>query len=612
MIVSAPDWILARIAESPGHGGAPFPVPAFPSLHPEAQVSTEEGCRAIDRAVETLRKAKDGMRNAVLFNVCASLGDLAYSGDVSLRDARGAIETFLHMENWRDAEKTLDTMERGFVKGANKERCMVIIGTNHEDCNTQAIVGLSRRDDVYVIGNSLSRDTGSGISAVNNHNLREILSECVDWRDRGKEGVLKRAHPPEWAIGEVHSRGHWTGIRVVTGFARTPVLRPDGTVAASMGWDPVTGVVLGETWDEVPIPLEAAKSFLAETFEDFPFETPAHLGALMCALLTPLAVHAFSGPIPLFFFDASVAGAGKGKMASVCGIIATGEVPKTTTYKESEEEMRKYITTCAKNPKPIIFFDNVEGEFGGSVLCSVLTSADRMWNDRILGGNTEFSGTLNSVIYATGNNATLGPDMERRVVPIRIVPGVERPELRNDFRHPDLMAWVQDNRKVLTWCALTLLRGYIAAGRPFEGRAWGSYEAWSRLIVGCVVWAGFASPVGAVEAMRAGTDRLNEGAMLVAACSGMGEFTAKEAHDLAYPKGVFMGGALEGGKRLRDMLDDLYPEPKKCTVLQLACLLRKYKGRIFDGAAVQEKGKRQNLITWGVASVSSKVGSKKR
>src|SRR5262249_12905807 len=63
------------------------------------------------------------------------------------------------------------------------------------------------------------------------------------------------------------------------------------------------------------------------------------------------------------------------------------------------------------------------------------------------------------------------------------------------FRHPDLLAWVREQRPRLVVAALTILRAYFVAGRPDMGcKRWGSFEAWSRLVANCLVWLGMADP----------------------------------------------------------------------------------------------------------------------
>jgi hypothetical protein len=67
-----------------------------------------------------------------------------------------------------------------------------------------------------------------------------------------------------------------------------------------------------------------------------------------------------------------------------------------------------------------------------------------------------------------------------------------------------LLAWVKENRPRLAVAALTILGAYFHAGKPEQpGGAWGSFEAWSSVIRGAVVWAGLADPLKTREEAKA-------------------------------------------------------------------------------------------------------------
>ena len=608
LIAPLPEWLGALIAATSAKGaaygtGGTFPMPALPSLELGENSTTEEGWRVIDRAVAVLKKCEEGRRNATLFRVCAELGDWNHVGDVSLEDARHAIGLVLATEGWGDPDKTNDTMERGFAKGRAKERTLVVISPDHMGCNESAIKALATREDVYVVGNGLARDTGgNGIAAMSRANLQEILSRVVDWRQRSKEGELKRSHPPEWSVAEIFDRGYWEGLREVEGFSLVPVLRADGTVATEAGWDSGTRVVLREKADVVDMSVDEALWLLEDVVADFPFAGKEHKAAWLCALLTPLAVHAFSGPMPLFLFEASTAGSGKSLLSSVTALIGAGMIPAVTMFTDNDEEMRKRITSIAKAPKAVVLLDNVgKGiKLGGPALCAVLTSPDRVWSDRLLGGNVQFEGKLNSVFYATSNQTELSEDMHRRICPIRLVPDVERPEKREGFRHPNLVGYVQENRGLLTSAAIRILTGYVANGRPSPpGVAWGSYSGWHRLVVGAVAWAGYGTPDAAVEALRenASADAAEGPALLAALDKVIGErgLEVQELYDLAFPRMGF-GSPAKGAEDLRQVLDARFP--KGCSVKLLGYLLREYKDRVFSGRRLVVGSKVNGIRRW--------------
>jgi hypothetical protein len=99
------------------------------------------------------------------------------------------------------------------------------------------------------------------------------------------------------------------------------------------------------------------------------------------------------------------------------------------------------------------------------------------------------------VWYGSGNNVMVAADTARRIIHIRLDVLEEKPEERVDFKHPDLLGWVRQNRPQLLVDALTVLAGYIRAGRPDQKLTpFGSFEGWSGLVRSAVVWAGLPDP----------------------------------------------------------------------------------------------------------------------
>ena len=202
--------------------------------------------------------------------------------------------------------------------------------------------------------------------------------------------------------------------------------------------------------------------------------------AWLAALLTPLARFAFVGPTPLFLCDANVRAVGKGLLLDCISRIVTGEPFTIATFTSDDDELRKRVTSLALGGDRLVLFDNLSGNFGNAVLDAALTGT--AWKDRVLGANRMAEAPLYMTWYATGNNVGIAADTARRCCHIRLESAHERPEERTDFDHPNLLAWIGQNRLRLLTAALTILRGYCAAGRPdLHLPAWGSYEGWSAL-----------------------------------------------------------------------------------------------------------------------------------
>jgi hypothetical protein len=348
--------------------------------------------------------------------------------------------------------------------------------------------------------------------------LREMLSKNARFErvtfDAGPDrpATVKRAGVPDTVVRALLDRGEWT-LRRLRAVVDAPVLRANGTVVESPGYDPATELFFWPT-TKFPAPPELpptqedairARDRLLEAVRDFPFERPAHKCAWLAAALTPFARHAYDGPTPLFVIDKNVRGCGGTLLADVIGILATGRpMPRMVAAKDSEEE-RKRITAIALAGDPIALIDNVAGTLGTDSLDAALTGTT--WKDRVLGKSEMVTLPWTAVLYASGNNIVFGEDTLRRVCPIRLASPEERPEERTGFAHPRLLEWVAAERPRLVDAALTILSAYCCAGQPDMGlKPWGSFEAWSDIVRNAVVWVGLTDPAEAREELATTAD----------------------------------------------------------------------------------------------------------
>ena len=151
------------------------------------------------------------------------------------------------------------------------------------------------------------------------------------------------------------------------------------------------------------------------------------------------------------------------------------------------EEQRKKITSALLAGQELIMWDESH-VIAGRTLAAILTA--EKYSDRLLGGNKMISVTNRFTQVALGNNVEVWGDMKRRVVPVRLVPDIEHPENRTDFRHPNLEEWVRAHRGELLAALLTIWRNWIAKGRPEASTGMGSFDRWSRAVGGALQAAG--------------------------------------------------------------------------------------------------------------------------
>jgi len=420
------------------------------------------------------------------------------------------------LQRIRDAETKV---QRGVIAREISEsgKRKVVINTEEHRVVTETVAALATDDTIFHRGgvlvrvirdyqqnDAIQRAPGAAtITFLPQAALRERMTKYIEltqFVQRGENLVEVLAHPPQWLVAAADARGEWPGIRHLKGVSEVPVLRPDGSLCQTPGYDEATGVLYEPSADFPPIPedvslddADASVTELLDVVGDFRFESDDHRSAWLAGLLTPLARFAFEGPTPLFLVDANVRGAGKGLLVQTIGYISLGREMPVSSYAHDPDEMRKRITAIAIAGDRLVHMDNLEGIFGNDALDRALTAT--RWKDRILGKSQEVDLPLIPVWYGTGNNVAVAADTTRRIIHIRLDVLDEKPEERTGFKHPQLLVWIRLNRPRLLTSAMTILRAYCNAGMPQQNlSAFGSFEGWSRLVREALVWVGQPDP----------------------------------------------------------------------------------------------------------------------
>jgi putative DNA primase/helicase len=408
-------------------------------------------------------------------------------------------------------------------------RPCILITENEFEFNQNVIAALALHPQLFQRGGNLvtvirnakknkriSRKAGTPtISVLTVERIREMMTEVavfekVTVTKKGNEKIVP-AHPPGWSAGQIAARGEWDRIRHLAGVVETPVLLADGRILDRPGWDEDSELLFEPAMEFPPVPdvislsraTEAADEIL-ELVQDFPFAAKHHFAVFLAAALTPFARHAIDGPCPAFLFDGNVPGCGKTLQADIISIMATGRTMPRTAWREDDAELRKTITALVLEGDLVCLFDNLGNgiPFGGPSIDAALTGVE--WKDRILGfSKTTGRLPLTTVFYASGNNLTLVGDTERRVILSRLKAREEHPEERSGFKIPRLVEHVQEHRGRLVVAALTILKGFVQAGRPRQDiPPFGSFESWSRVVREPVVWATKMDPRAGREGLR--------------------------------------------------------------------------------------------------------------
>lgn len=314
--------------------------------------------------------------------------------------------------------------------------------------------------------------------------LRRLLADHA-YVFKNKPNRVGKNEPPSWSehevlapvllCSDVLSQTAWPGVHGLAGVSTSPVLRPDGSLVQTPGYDEATGIYYSPSLDVGTIPerpteaeVTTAREFvLTDVLGNFPWVDKADRANYIALLVTPL-LKWFTGSLsPLGAISAATAGTGKTLLA--------GNIPQalygltSRAWVDSDEELRKSISTVLlTSTAPVVLFDNVPEwqSVKSPTLAKLLTS--EQWDDRALGGNEGIEADNDRLWLATGNAMSFGGDMPSRTVLVRLDAKMSRPDLRptDDFRIPDLQNWLTDpaNAAELLRALLIMVADWVAAG----------------------------------------------------------------------------------------------------------------------------------------------------
>ncbi len=227
-----------------------------------------------------------------------------------------------------------------------------------------------------------------------------------------------------------------------------------------------------------------------ELLGDFPFVGNGEIAHGVAALLLPFARDLIDGPTPLHLFEKPSPGTGATLLVDMLALPATGQPIPTMTEGRDEDEWRKRMTAKLIGSPSSLLIDNLRRRLDCAALASGITATT--WEDRILGASEMVRLPVRCTWLATGNNPAVSTEIARRTIRIRLDAQTDRPWLRSAFRHVNLREWANKNRGLLVWAALTMIRAWIAAGRPPGNTTLGMFEQWSEVIGGVLNVVGVA------------------------------------------------------------------------------------------------------------------------
>lgn len=418
---------------------------------------------------------------------------------------------------------------------------------------------------------------------VNDQTLISVLSEQIEWEKADRIRGWVRCDPPGNVVQALLKGQIRRHLPKLSGLARQPFYRADGTLVTTPGYDPGSGIYAAFHAADYALPeptrdaAEESLHYLKWLVREFHFASDADRSAAICAMLTA-AVRPSLPLAPAFSISASSSGSGKSYLASLIVPFAGPGEPHNVSFPATAEEATKVVLAMLLERPPAILFDDMQGDwkpFGA--LNKALTSPEI--TERLLGSSRTAHARTNVLVLGTGNNIEPERDMRRRVVSIYLAPPAGPATL---IKYGDDPAGrVRGARAYAVKAALTIIAAYKAAGQPAaDVPTIGSFPEWSAMCRRPLIWLGEPDPATSlIEQVTHDPDveRLGELMREWVQNFGFGAVTVRKVVDKACD-----------GSDLLDILSELpVMSGSKVNPGSLGWFLKKNRGRIVDGYRIE-------------------------
>ena len=449
----------------------------------------------------------------------------------------------------------------------------------------------------------------AGLATMTVPALLDVCCQVASWeRFDGRTGGLVRTNPPKLVADVLLSRAGQWHLPVVAGVITTPTMRPDGSILSAAGYDAATRLYHAADTSLTLSPrlanptrqdALAALDLLGGLLSEFPFVSPVARSVALAALLTPVCRGALP-VVPLIAIRAHTAGTGKSYLVDVASAIATGRpCPVISAAPGDDAETEKRLAGLLLAGTPVLSIDNVNGELGGDLLCQAIERP--FVRLRPLGRSDIIEIESRATVFATGNNLRVRGDMVRRSLVCDLDAGLERPELRR-FQADPVSTVLADRGRYVS-AVLVIVRAYVLAGQPSPPPPLASFEAWSSLVRGALLWLGTADPCASMEAARDDDPELtalNEMVTVWGAALGSVPTTCRDAINAATDTLRNPG--------LHEVLARNAPGRFGIDPTRLGRWLLSREGRIVGGRRFKRDGVTAGSARWALVQVQAEGG----
>lgn len=619
-LAEAPAWLLNMVAPT----AKPAPAaPAASAAKPAAKVRPY-AASALEREAGRVITADPGARNDALNQAAFALGQLVAGGELDRAEVEAAL-TRAGLAVGLDTKEIAKTIKSGMEAGAKEPRTAPDSGPAIEIRDGQLPRLVDACEDLLLLpdlpaearifqrggqlvrvavlptsqaGGGVDRPAGAAIIApVDRVYLADLLGRVGRFvrYDRRRKDWVPTDLPRAAAETYMARKGLWR-LPVLRGIVGCPTLRPDGSLLSVPGYDPSSGYFLADGLrvqvaeapgrKDVAAALDSLRGLLA----GFVFVAEVDQAVALALLLTAVARPALDST-PLFIVSAPVRGSGKSTLVDLAAVLSTGRRCAVLSATGNPEELEKRLVGCLLSGDGLVSLDNLNGSLASDLLCQASTAeAVKL---RPLGASAQVEIANTTLWTANGNNLTLAGDLARRALACRLDPGMERPEERTFPFDP--VARARENRAAYVGHVLTILRGYIAAGRPDMGLVpFGSFERWSAMVRAALAWAGTCDPCESRTSIIDEDPELARLRALLSAWWGAFGNTPQTVR-------AIIGAAQGSDGPISDALGEIAGEGTlRFNTQRLGIWLRRNMGRVAGGRKLQRAGAVRDGAAWQV------------
>lgn len=464
-----------------------------------------------------------------------------------------------------------------------------------------------QRGGLIVAVNTAPESGATTIKPVSQPALVRALSGCASWlRYDARAEDFVTSDPPARHVQVLFDSERYEHLPALTGIARQPHLRADGSLVREAGFDAATGLfgVFDARLFDVPNKptRQQALQALAELralLSEFAFASPADEAAALAGILTA-AIRPSLPAAPMFHVRAPQIASGKSYLSGIISAFAGPGTPSAVAFPTSDEECQKQLLALLLEAPSVVVFDNLTTDLiPFKSLCSALT--EEFLTGRILGVSKTATVGTRALFLSSGNNVGPVKDMARRCITVSLDPQVEVPAARQFVGDP--LTAVRRYRENYVSLALTVIRAWIASGEAhINCKPLASYSQWGAWVRQPLLWLGLPDPAERVfEQLAADPDREALGRLLAAWQRVHGNRPAMIREAVAAAETGFADEA----KNLREVLLEIAEERGEINRRRLGRWIARHQGRIVDGLRFVRASGTTSAERWAVESVMS-------